>query len=538
MTLSVKSKIWLTIGSIVGVFTAFLLIVFPAQQERYFLHKYNGEVQNLARTVALGVKIAMTEQNFEGVQMALDFAKDDSRLQFVAIVQIDSLAEANGTWRRQARVLNVFPADTPPGLVLNAADSSAAATVIVKHAPITSRVMPGEIVVGFTTTEITDQMRQIRAMALGVSALIFAFGIGVGWWLARAISQPVLALRDAALAVGAGDRARQVRATSTDEIGELTVAFNKMVADLAAADARDQERARLLELSRDEAARALTDLKQTQSHLVHSEKMASLGQMTAGVAHEINNPINFVSVGIESLRHNIAELRTVLDAYRKLRPDDAAETLQNQLRTIRNLERRLELDELIDEAEQLFASIKNGARRTTEIVKSLRNFSRLDEDTLKDAQLEEGLDSTITIVHNQLKDRIRLEKSYAPLPPVPCYPGPLNQVFMNILTNAIQAIDAHAAADGRGTIYLTTAVEDGWATVRIRDTGPGMAPDVKSRIFDPFFTTKGVGTGTGLGLSITFGIIERHHGRIQVESAPGQGTEFIIRLPLTPPATA
>lgn len=536
MNLNVKTKIWLTIGSIVGVFTAFLLIFFPAQQEKYFLRKYNGEIENLARTVALGVKIAMTEQNFEGVQMALDFAKSDSRLEFVTLLQDDSTEAAALHWLAENKIDNVA---TEAGSTTGTGSIAGPAHIIVKRAAVNSPNLPGQVVIGFTTDEIARQMREIRIIALAVSALVFAFGIGVGWWLARAISRPVLALRDAAIRVGSGDRTQHVSASSRDEIGQLTTAFNRMVADLAAAEARDQQKAddlaeknRLIEQSRDELEHALQDLKQTQSQLVHSEKMASLGQMTAGVAHEINNPINFVSVGIDSLRHNIQDIREVLDEYLKLRPDAAEEALRTQLLRIEKLKREIDLKELVEEAEELFASIKNGARRTTEIVKSLRNFSRLDEDTLKPVSLEEGLDSTLVILQNQLKDRIKVEKSYAPLPEVSCYPGPLNQVFMNILTNAAQAID------GPGTIWVSTTAEDGYATVRIRDSGSGMPPEVKARIFDPFFTTKDVGVGTGLGLSITFGIIEKHHGRIRVESEVGQGTEFIIQIPLQTEAVA
>ena len=512
-----------------GVFTAFLLVFFPAQQEKYFLRKYNGEIENLAQTVALGVKIAMTEQNFEGVKMAMDFAKTDSRLQFVALFQVDSTRNpATGRWQVARTVFQTFPATAH----VTAATASTE-DVIVKRAPITSPNLPGEVMVGFTTTEIARQMRDIRLTALAVSALVLVFGIGVGWWLARTISEPVLALRDAAIRVGAGDRTQHVRAASGDEIGELTGAFNRMVGDLADAEAREaqktqdlREKNALIEQSRDELSHALHDLKQTQSQLVHSEKMASLGQMTAGVAHEINNPINFVSVGIDSLRQNIQDIHGVLDEYLKLRPEQDLETLQNQLKRIDKLKREIELPELVSEAEELFASIKNGARRTTEIVKSLRNFSRLDEDTLKPARLEDGLDSTLVILQNQLKDRITVEKQYAPLPEVDCYPGPLNQVFMNILTNAAQAIE------GPGVIRISTGAEEGYATVRIRDSGAGMPPDVLKRIFDPFFTTKAVGVGTGLGLSITFGIIERHHGRIRAESVVGEGTEFIIQIPL------
>lgn len=274
---------------------------------------------------------------------------------------------------------------------------------------------------------------------------------------------------------------------------------------------------------RDNLEQTYNTLVNAQDQLVQSEKMASLGQLTAGIAHEINNPINFVSSGIDSLRTNFSDIMDIMAGYLALNPE--ADN-KEKLRHLQKLNKELEVAELMEESEQLLRSIKNGANRTKEIVKSLRNFTRLDESSLKITDIHEGLDSTLVILNNLLKDRIKVIKDYGDLDPIICYPGQLNQVFMNILNNAVQAIK------NEGTIVIRTYTENGWAIVKIKDNGTGMPEEVKKHIFDPFFTTKDVGEGTGLGLSISYGIIQKHNGKIEVESKPGQGTEFTIRIPL------
>jgi signal transduction histidine kinase len=256
--------------------------------------------------------------------------------------------------------------------------------------------------------------------------------------------------------------------------------------------------------------------------LVQQEKMASLGLLTAGVAHEINNPINFVSAGIDSLRANFADIKSILSSYMQLKVGEANE---EKLAAIEKEKKRLEINEVLTEADELFASIKNGANRTTEIVRNLKSFSRHNESEFKKANLEEGIDSTLVILRSQLKGRVEVVKEYCDLPEILCFPGQMNQVFINIINNAAQAIS------DKGTIWIKTARVNGYAEVRIKDSGVGMTEEVKKHIFDPFFTTKDVGVGTGLGLSISYGIIEKHEGKIEVESAQGKGTEFIIRLP-------
>jgi signal transduction histidine kinase len=277
-----------------------------------------------------------------------------------------------------------------------------------------------------------------------------------------------------------------------------------------------------LNIQKDELQKTLEDLKKAQTQLVQSEKMASLGQLVAGIAHEINNPVNFISAGVESLATNLEEIRQVLDIYHKI----TAENVEEKLDEIEELKAKVEYKEAIREINKLIDSIKNGTKRTTEIVRGLRTFSRLDEDILKMADIHEGLDSTLILLHNKYKNRIDIVKNYGNLQLIECYPGQLNQVFMNLLSNAIDAID------DKGTITINTSMSSRWIEVIIKDTGQGIPENIREKIFDPFFTTKGVGKGTGLGLSISQSIIEKHSGTIDVKSEKGKGTEFVIRLPV------
>jgi signal transduction histidine kinase len=258
---------------------------------------------------------------------------------------------------------------------------------------------------------------------------------------------------------------------------------------------REIERLRSVEL-----AEALERLKSAQSQLVHAEKMASLGTVTAGIAHEINNATNFVRSAVRPLRRDVEQL--------------GLETLGDEERS-----------EVLDEVRKLLNGIEEGADRTAEIVRSLRTFSRLDEDALKPVDIHEGIDSTLAVLQPRLAG-IELVRRYGELPEVECYPGEINQVFMNVLANAIDA-----CASG-GTIAITTSSDGESARVTVSDTGAGIAAEDLSRVFEPFFTTKPVGKGQGLGLSIAYAIVERHGGELTVESAPGAGATVTMMLPL------
>lgn len=290
-----------------------------------------------------------------------------------------------------------------------------------------------------------------------------------------------------------------------------------------------KERTVELESTNSELNTTLTELQSTQAQLVDAEKMASLGQMTAGIAHELNNPINFVSSNISPLKRDIEDLFEVLDKYEALKD---GENIRVQLDEIEELKEDLEIDFVKKEIDQLLNGINEGAVRTSEIVKGLRVFSRLDEDALKQADMNECLKSTLVIVESNLKGACAIETDYAEdMDPINCYPGKINQVFMNILNNAVQATEMSDRPREERWVKVKTWKEENQVLISIADNGTGIEEDVRPKIFDPFFTTKEVGDGTGLGLSIVLGIINDHKGKIEVHSTVGEGSEFVITLP-------
>ncbi|MDP9046567.1 MAG: sensor histidine kinase, partial [Bacteroidota bacterium] len=273
----------------------------------------------------------------------------------------------------------------------------------------------------------------------------------------------------------------------------------------------------------------LEDLKQAQSQLVESEKMASLGQLTAGIAHEINNPINFVTSNVSPLKRDINMMFDAIGLIEKVGLSDL--TLAEKQKKIKEYKEELDFDYLTVEINHLLKGINEGASRTAEIVKGLKLFSRLDEDDLKKADINEGLESTMVIANNLL-NKIKVIKNYGYLPPVECYPGKLNQVFLNMISNAAYAVQKRFGDEPGGEISLITTYHDQNVFITIKDNGVGMDSQMQKKIFEPFFTTKEVGEGTGLGLSISYNTIKKHQGNIIVNSTPGEGTEFTLQIPI------
>lgn len=292
--------------------------------------------------------------------------------------------------------------------------------------------------------------------------------------------------------------------------------------------------------SREQAAQlaaTLNQLKSTNSQLVQSEKMSSLGLLLAGVAHEINNPVSFIYGNLTHLTNYTQDLFHHLELYQKHYPDPVAEIQQKREEN--------ELDFLAEDLPKILSSMSVGVERICQIVQSLRNFSRHDDSQMKPVNLHEGIDSTLLILNHRLKGNgempsIEIVKEYGNLPPVECFAGPINQVFMNILSNAIDALgDANSRRtcqempENVSQIRIFTEVVGNFVEIKIADNGPGMAEEVKQRIFDTFFTTKPVGKGTGMGLSISYQIVvERHSGELYCTSELGKGTEFIIKMPI------
>ncbi|WP_209331483.1 7TM diverse intracellular signaling domain-containing protein [Lunatimonas salinarum] len=286
----------------------------------------------------------------------------------------------------------------------------------------------------------------------------------------------------------------------------------------------DMVKSRTMELEQ-----TLKNLKDTQTQLVNQEKMASLGQLTAGIAHEINNPINFVSSNISPLKRDIKDILELMDLYREKGEQEFSASSKSE---VKDLEEDLELDYLLDEVNQLLAGMEDGAKRTVEIVRGLKLFSRIDEQDVKEVDIHDGLESTLILLNSSMAGRIAVHKEYSELPQVECLAGKINQVFMNIISNAIHALLDHPIEGRSPQLTLKTKPAGDHVIIEIGDNGPGMPEQIREKIFEPFFTTKPVGKGTGLGLSIVYTIIENHKGTIVVESAPDRGTNFIITLPI------
>jgi two-component system, NtrC family, sensor kinase len=314
------------------------------------------------------------------------------------------------------------------------------------------------------------------------------------------------------------------------------VAIRSDISDRKQAEAALQKSELQLRQRTTELEQALDELKQAQTQLVQTEKMSSLGQLVAGVAHEINNPVSFIHGNVLHARKYVQDLLNLVQRYQQIYPtrDDAIKTLEEDI----------DLEFMLDDLPKLLSSMQIGTERIKNIVLALRNFSRMDEAALKAVNIHDGIDSTLMILQSRLKEtsdhaEIKIVKQYGELPLVACLAGQLNQVFMNILANAIDALDEAINAQKitqSPTIQIESIALEQSIQIRISNNGPGIPEPVRARLFEPFFTTKPVGKGTGLGLSISYQVVvDKHHGSLRCESAPETGTTFIIEIPISLP---
>ncbi|MBD2741823.1 PAS domain S-box protein [Coleofasciculus sp. FACHB-1120] len=322
------------------------------------------------------------------------------------------------------------------------------------------------------------------------------------------------------------NRIQEAKPWTNADVALLCAIANQMAIAINQAElyAEAGHSARLAQDKALQLEQTLQELQETQTQLIQAEKMSSLGQMVAGIAHEFNNPVNFIHGNLQHANNYIQDLLDLVELYQQQYPEPTPE--------IESFVEKIELEFTAKDLPKMLSSMNIGTQRIRELVLSLRNFSRLDEADMKAADLHEGIDNTLLILNNRLKKEVEVIKHYGNLPFIECYPAQLNQVFMNILNNAIDALLGQKEQSEKQIVISTQVIANNQISVRIRDNGSGIYQPIIEKIFDPFFTTKEVGKGTGLGLSISYQIIEKHGGKIFVSSQFGEGTEFAISLPI------
>lgn len=568
---NVRQKIQLPIILFIAVLSLFMFLYFPYEHKNALRESMVAEVQSLTQMVGNGVTIGLNNQDWAGIRSSIEFVQQSEDVRFVALVDDKGVT---------------FAAD--PENFIYSPESAECDTLVVATHRIETELFTGIVVIGSSTHSIDRQVRNLRTTTFFAALVTMVLGIFFGMWQARLIVRPLSLLRLAAIKVEQGDLDTMVERRSNDEIGDLASEFSKMITSVRLAqesvqdaNAELQSKNRLLDAERRQLARALGHLRATQAQLVQSEKMAALGQLIAGIAHEINTPLGAIRASISNidraLEYTLRQLpellnllseeqqrsffalaerglaagaRVSLQEERTLRrelferleaagfehADDIADGLADMSlfegwEEFSSLLRHPEVRRILQTASRLVQqqrnsrNIETAVERASKIVFALKNFSHHDASgKMSLSVITEGIDTVLTLYHNQLKHGIEVVREFEDIPPVPCFPDELNQVWTNLIHNAIHAMK------NQGRLEISVRQSEECIETRITDSGHGIPDEIRDRIFDPFFTTKEIGEGTGLGLDIVRRIVEKHQGSIEVSSVPGN-TTFIVRIP-------
>ena len=496
---TIRLKLVVLFAILITGIALFISFYFPFHLEKQATHDLQNKAQSIAAMTAFSVSPGLVFEDPETVEAAFVGTQQNSDL--VYIIVHDATGQPVATYNQEE-------AESVGFIDVESGDTSA--TVYKTQQPILhDGEVIGQLYLGVSLQDLETEIQQSRKATALVSGLIFCIGMSLVWGISTLMAAPIHRIVETVQRIEQGDLTQRAPVETRDEIGRLAKAFNKMVGEI-------EERT--------------AELQTTQSQLAQSEKLASVGQLAAGVAHEINNPVGFIHSNLGTLKEYIEDLSDLIKTYQTLEEQieqEDTDAVRQVLEKLQQQKEVLDLDFLLEDLDQLVEESREGTDRVRKIVQNLKEFSHVDKEQGKmPANLNDGLESSLNMAWNEIKYKATVEKEYGDIPEVECYGMELNQVFINLLVNAAQAIPE------KGTITIRTFREDGYVCVSISDTGTGMPPEVKNRIFEPFFTTKKVGQGTGLGLSMAFGIMKKHAGEILLDSEEGVGTTFTLKIPL------
>ncbi len=493
--------------SIIIIVTTSLFALYTMFNIKNLASEYESDIYKLRYSLSTilvqSLIIDTKKNNFEATKSIIDLLKKDNLLSYTYVKDNNTGKIILGDYSQNAMLENYKP-DTKQSIQ-----------------KLTKTIGEYTVYFGIPAKDHMDvYYDSFFDMITNILTLFIVFGIAVSVMMSGIISKPLERLSKAAKEITDGNFDVQIPKTNFSEINDLINSYNEMGLQLnelyTSLELKVQERTVALEA-------ANYKLQETQAMMVHSEKMRSLGELVAGIAHEINNPVNFIHGNIMILQNYVDDLLRLIDLYEENNINFPEDTKAK----IEALKKEIDLDFLRGDIKDLIKSCIEGTQRTKNIVLDLKNFSRMEERVLTQLDIPKEIDTTLNILNNKYKNRITVIKNYAPnTPKIEAYGGQLNQVFMNILDNAQDAMGE------KGTLTINVYKEHSKVKIEFIDTGKGIPEENLKKVFDPFFTTKPVGKGTGLGMSISYRVINDHHGTIEVESKVGVGTKFTITLPI------